>query len=185
NRIWMKSISRLVDALTTPGFGRQTWPPQPVRPPPPPPRFSFPRSDCCCSVADATFREGRQALCLGYHAGAGPGSPARTPQALGGFDAQRIHQDTPRFDHPRNLHWPNSAKPVRARVSGPYCDPSREVTEVARTAQAAHTTPLLLRRNPPTNQAAGASPLPAARALPRLIQAARLCGRSVSYSSNG
>ncbi|NOZ17768.1 MAG: PHB depolymerase family esterase [Betaproteobacteria bacterium] len=34
----MKSISRLVDALTTPGFGRQTWPPKPVRPAKPTPR---------------------------------------------------------------------------------------------------------------------------------------------------
>jgi len=30
----MKSISRLVDALTTPGFDRPSWPPKPVRPKP-------------------------------------------------------------------------------------------------------------------------------------------------------
>lgn len=33
HRTWMKSISRLVDALTTPDFGRQSWPPKPVKPP--------------------------------------------------------------------------------------------------------------------------------------------------------
>lgn len=35
HRSWMKSISRLVDALTTPNFGRQSWPPKPVKPPKP------------------------------------------------------------------------------------------------------------------------------------------------------
>ena len=32
HRNWMKSITRLVDALTTPGFGRPSWPPKPVKP---------------------------------------------------------------------------------------------------------------------------------------------------------
>lgn len=32
HRNWMKSITRLVDALITPSFGRQSWPPKPVKP---------------------------------------------------------------------------------------------------------------------------------------------------------
>ncbi len=43
HRNWMKSITRLVDALTTPGFGRPSWPPKPVKPLKPTTRGESPR----------------------------------------------------------------------------------------------------------------------------------------------